>query len=200
MAAPVAGSFPAADARRSRLSWASVQLGPPDTDRQELKKTAILPPTLPLSGGPMSASPLFNRLVGKAGALVDDQLASPRNRRREAGGASGRQKFHVGHRRFTGRPAVLPGHAHADATAVAQADAAMFLIDARAGVTRWTRISPVGCAGATCRSCWSQQRRRESRRRRHHGSVRPWSGRSGALSAESMGELADLFQALLPHI
>src|ERR1700745_512220 len=93
--------------------------------------------TLAIVGRPnVGKSTLFNRLVGKRLALVDDQPGVTRDRREG--------EARLGNLEFTaidtggieeGAPARLTGGMRAQTeTTIASADAVMFLMDARAGV------------------------------------------------------------------
>ena len=110
-------------------------------------------PTVAIVGRPnVGKSTLFNRLVGKKLALVDDRPGVTRDRREGEASLLGLD-FRVidtaGYEEDD--PSTLPGRMRAQTeAAVAEADAALFLIDARAGLTpldeeigRWLR------AGAT---------------------------------------------------
>ena len=94
--------------------------------------------TIAIVGRPnVGKSTLFNRLVGARRALVDDQPGVTRDRR-EGEGRLGDLSFRVidtaGLERAA--PESLAGKMQAQtATAVAQADAILFLVDARAGAT-----------------------------------------------------------------
>jgi GTPase len=94
--------------------------------------------TLAIVGRPnVGKSTLFNRLVGARRALVDDQPGVTRDRR-EGEGRLGDLSFRVIDTAGleNAAPESLSGKMQAQtATAVAQADAILFLIDARAGAT-----------------------------------------------------------------
>jgi GTPase len=98
--------------------------------------------TIAIVGRPnVGKSTLFNRLVGARRALVDDQPGVTRDRR-EGEGRLGDLSFRVidtaGLERAA--PESLAGKMQAQtATAVAQADAILFLVDARAGATQADR-------------------------------------------------------------
>jgi GTP-binding protein len=105
--------------------------------------------TLAIVGRPnVGKSTLFNRLVGRKLALVDDQPGVTRDLREG--------EARLGALRFT----IIDTAGLEDATddslqgrmrklserAVEMADASLFLIDARAGVTANDRSSPTSCA------------------------------------------------------
>src|SRR5206468_6702909 len=93
-------------------------------------------------------STLFNRLVGKRQALVDDRPGVTRDRREGDANLLGLEFRVIDTAGFEDEdPHTLPGRMRAQtAAAVGDADAALFLIDGRAGVTpldeeigRWLR-------------------------------------------------------------
>ncbi len=94
--------------------------------------------TIAIVGRPnVGKSTLFNRLVGARRALVDDQPGVTRDRR-EGEGRLGDLSFRVIDTAGleSAAPESLSGKMQAQtATAVAQADAILFLVDARAGAT-----------------------------------------------------------------
>lgn len=161
-------------------------------------------PIVAIVGRPnVGKSTLFNRLVGKKLALVDDQPGVTRDRR-EADAELLGLKFRIidtaGYEDED--PQSLPGRMRMQTqAAVASADVALFLIDARAGLTpldeeiaRWLRGSdtPVVLAGNKAEG-----------RAADDGLMECYSlglGEPIALSAEHGQGLADLFQALLPPI
>jgi len=105
--------------------------------------------TIAIVGRPnVGKSTLFNRLVGKRLALVDDQPGVTRDRREGDGKLLGLEFRIVDTAGFEDHDAAtLPGRMRVQTEkAVREADAALFLIDARAGVTpldeeiaRWLR-------------------------------------------------------------
>lgn len=105
--------------------------------------------TIVIVGRPnVGKSTLFNRLVGKRIALVDDQPGVTRDRREGQANLLGLQFKIVDTAGFEDEDvASLPGRMRVQtAAAVADADAALFLFDARAGLTpldeeiaRWLR-------------------------------------------------------------
>ncbi len=105
--------------------------------------------TIAIVGRPnVGKSTLFNRLVGKRLALVDDQPGVTRDRREGDGKLLGLEFRIVDTAGFEDQDAAtLPGRMRVQTEkAVREADAALFMIDARAGVTpldeeiaRWLR-------------------------------------------------------------
>src|SRR3546814_2435368 len=94
--------------------------------------------TIAIVGRPnVGKSTLFNRLVGKRLALVDDQPGVTRDRREGDGELLGLTFRIVDTAGFEDQDAAtLPGRMRVQTEkAVREADAALFLIDARAGVT-----------------------------------------------------------------
>ena len=106
-------------------------------------------PTVAIVGRPnVGKSTLFNRLVGKKLALVDDRPGVTRDRREGEASLLGLEFRVIDTAGFEDQdPASLPGRMRAQTeAAVREADAALFLIDAREGVTpldeeiaRWLR-------------------------------------------------------------
>src|SRR5437868_12391468 len=95
-------------------------------------------PTIAIVGRPnVGKSTLFNRLVGKKLALVDDRPGVTRDRREGEATLLGSDFRVIDTAGFEeDDPASLPGRMRAQTVAAVQeADAALFLIDARAGVT-----------------------------------------------------------------
>jgi GTPase len=159
-------------------------------------------PTVVIVGRPnVGKSTLFNRLVGKKLALVDDQPGVTRDRREGAARLLGLDFRIIDTAGFeTDDPATLPGRMRVQTqAAIRDADAALFIVDARAGLTpldeeiaRWLREAetPViliankaeGKEGAA-------------------GVSEAWSlglGEPTGLSAEHGDGIVDLFDALLP--
>ncbi|MES2096325.1 MAG: ribosome biogenesis GTPase Der [Pseudomonadota bacterium] len=161
-------------------------------------------PTVAIIGRPnVGKSTLFNRLVGKKLALVDDQPGVTRDRREGEGHLIGLE-FRVidtaGYEDFDA--ATLPGRMRQQTeAAVAMADVALFMIDARAGlvpldeeIARWLRGSstPVILIANKAEGKAGEA-----------GILDAMSlgfGNPVPLSAEHGEGLADLFDALLPHI
>jgi GTP-binding protein len=112
---------------------------------------ATIPPVVVIVGRPnVGKSTLFNRLVGKRLALVDDRPGVTRDRREGDADLLGLQFRIVDTAGFEDEdPDTLPGRMRIQTeAAVANADLALFVIDARAGVTpldeeiaRWLRVS-----------------------------------------------------------
>jgi GTP-binding protein len=108
-------------------------------------------PIVAIVGRPnVGKSTLFNRLVGKRLALVDDQPGVTRDRREGEGNLLGLEFRVLDTAGFEDEdPGSLPGRMRAQSeAAVADADVALFLIDSRAGVTpldesiaQWLRSS-----------------------------------------------------------
>jgi GTP-binding protein len=160
-------------------------------------------PTLAIVGRPnVGKSTLFNRLVGKKLALVDDRPGVTRDRREGEATLLGLDFTVIDTAGYEDEDAAsLPGRMRAQTLAAVQgADAALFLIDARAGVTpldeeiaRWLRgqDTPV-ILGANK----AEGRAGES------GLLEAYSlglGEPIAMSAEHGEGVVDLFEQLLPH-
>lgn len=107
-------------------------------------------PTVAIVGRPnVGKSTLFNRLVGKRLALVDDRPGVTRDRREGEASLLGLEFRVIDTAGFEDDdPASLPGRMRAQTeAAVREADAALFMIDAREGLTpldeeiaRWLRV------------------------------------------------------------
>ncbi len=107
-------------------------------------------PTVAIVGRPnVGKSTLFNRLVGRKLALVDDRPGVTRDRREGEAHLLGLDFRVIDTAGYEDEdPATLPGRMRAQTSAaVRDADVALFLIDARAGVTpldeeigRWLRV------------------------------------------------------------
>jgi GTP-binding protein len=160
--------------------------------------------TVAIVGRPnVGKSTLFNRLVGRRLALVDDRPGVTRDRREgEAalGGVSFRVVDTAGFEDED--PQSLPGRMRAQTeAAVAIADVALLLIDARAGVTpldedlaRWLRTAKLPVVVAANKA---EGRAGEA------GVLEAFAlglGDPVALSAEHGDGMGDLFDVLLPHI
>jgi GTP-binding protein len=162
------------------------------------------PPTVAIVGRPnVGKSTLFNRLVGRKLALVDDRPGVTRDRREGEANLLGLEFRVIDTAGYEDEdPQTLPGRMRAQTTAaVRKADAALFLIDARAGVTpldeeigRWLRseTTPVILAANK-----AEGRAGES------GLLEAWSlglGEPVPISAEHGDGVVDLFEHLRPHV
>ncbi|HET8613699.1 MAG TPA: ribosome biogenesis GTPase Der [Sphingomonas sp.] len=161
-------------------------------------------PTVVIVGRPnVGKSTLFNRLVGKRIALVDDKPGVTRDRREGDADLLGVPFRVVDTAGFeSDDPQTLPGRMRAQTeAAVAQADAALFMFDARAGVTpldetvaQWLRGSDTPIILVANKA---------EGRAAEPGVMESFSlglGDPIPLSAEHGEGMGDLFQALLPHI
>ncbi|MDB5669188.1 MAG: ribosome biosis GTPase Der [Alphaproteobacteria bacterium] len=161
-------------------------------------------PTVAIVGRPnVGKSTLFNRLVGRKLALVDDRPGVTRDRREGEATLLGMDFRVIDTAGYEDEdPDTLPGRMRAQTSAaVRDADVALFLIDARAGVTpldeeiaRWLRseTTPVVLAANK-----AEGRAGES------GLLEAWSlglGEPIAMSAEHGEGVADLFEQLQPLI
>ena len=161
-------------------------------------------PTVAIVGRPnVGKSTLFNRLVGKKLALVDDQPGVTRDRREAEANLLGLEFRVIDTAGFEDLDEQsLPGRMRKQTeAAVRDADAALFLIDAREGVNpldeeiaRWLRVetTPVIVVANKVEG-----------RTGEAGALEAFSlglGEPIAISAEHGEGLADLFQALQPHI
>jgi GTP-binding protein len=148
-------------------------------------------------------STLFNRLVGKRLALVDDRPGVTRDRREGEASLLGLEFTVIDTAGYEDEdPETLPGRMRAQTlAAVQEADAALFLIDARAGLTpldeeiaRWLRgqNTPVILAANKAEGKAGQS-----------GILEAYSlglGEPLAISAEHGEGVGDLFEHLLPHL
>jgi len=164
-------------------------------------------PTLPIVaiiGRPnVGKSTLFNRLVGKKLALVDDLPGVTRDRREGEASLLGLDFRIVDTAGFEEEdPQSLPGRMRAQTeAAVATADVALFMIDARAGIVpldseiaRWLRS---GNTPVVLVANKAEGRAAES------GILESYElgfGDPVQFSAEHGEGMADLFEALLPHV
>jgi GTP-binding protein len=161
-------------------------------------------PTVAIVGRPnVGKSTLFNRLVGRKLALVDDRPGVTRDRREGEATLLGLDFRVIDTAGYEDEdPATLPGRMRAQTVAaVREADTALFLIDARAGVTpvdeeiaRWLRSETTPIVLAANKA---EGRAGES------GMLEAWSlglGEPIALSAEHGEGVVDLFEHLRPHI
>ena len=161
-------------------------------------------PTVAIVGRPnVGKSTLFNRLVGKRLALVDDRPGVTRDRREGEAKLVGLSFRVIDTAGFEDEdPHTLPGRMRAQTeAAVREADAALFLIDAREGLTpldeeigRWLRVesTPVIVVANKAEGSAGQSGILES--------FRLGLGEPVALSAEHGEGVADLFDALRPHV
>ncbi|MGI4730768.1 MAG: GTPase, partial [Janthinobacterium lividum] len=159
-------------------------------------------PTVAIIGRPnVGKSTLFNRLVGKRIALVDDRPGVTRDRREGDADLLGLQFRIIDTAGYEEDDAqTLPGRMRAQTeAAVAQADVALFMIDARAGVTpldaevaRWLRGSDTPIILLANKA---EGRAAESA---IFEAFRLGLGDPIALSAEHGDGMADLFEVLLP--
>jgi GTP-binding protein len=161
-------------------------------------------PTVAIVGRPnVGKSTLFNRLVGKKLALVDDRPGVTRDRREGDAHLLGLDFRIVDTAGYEDHDAQsLPGRMRLQTeAAVASADVALFLVDARAGVVpldeeiaRWLRGSttPIVLVANKAEGRAGEQGILES--------LALGFGDPVQLSAEHGEGVADLFEALLPHL
>jgi ribosome-associated GTPase EngA len=161
-------------------------------------------PTVAIVGRPnVGKSTLFNRLVGKKLALVDDQPGVTRDRREGQANLLGVEFTIIDTAGYEDEdPQTLPGRMRMQTqAAVENADLALFVIDARAGVTpldeeiaRWLRA---GDAPVVLMANKAEGKAGDD------GVMEAFSlglGDPVPFSAEHGQGMADLFQALLPYI
>ncbi|WP_419828124.1 ribosome biogenesis GTPase Der [Sphingomonas sp.] len=161
-------------------------------------------PIVAIIGRPnVGKSTLFNRLVGKRLALVDDRPGVTRDRREGEGVLLGLPFRLFDTAGFEDEDAqTLPGRMRAQTeAAVAQADVALFMIDGRAGVTsldetvaQWLRGSDTPIVLIV-----NKAEGRAADAGVYEGFALGF-GEPVPLSAEHGEGMADLFDALLPHI
>ena len=161
-------------------------------------------PTVAIVGRPnVGKSTLFNRLVGKRLALVDDRPGVTRDRREGEARLLGLDFRIIDTAGFEDEdPASLPGRMRQQTeAAVREADVALFLIDARAGLTsldeeigRWLRAesTPVVVVANKAEGRSGEAGRLEA--------YKLGLGDPIAISAEHGEGMADLFDLLLPHV
>jgi len=161
-------------------------------------------PTVAIVGRPnVGKSTLFNRLVGKRLALVDDRPGVTRDRREGDAKLLGLEFRVIDTAGFEDEdPKSLPGRMRKQTeAAVREADAALFLIDAREGVTpldeeigRWLRVetTPVIVVGNKAEGRAGESGILDA--------YRLGLGEPIAISAEHGEGVADLFEALRPHV
>ena len=161
-------------------------------------------PTVAIVGRPnVGKSTLFNRLVGKKLALVDDLPGVTRDRREGDAHLVGLDFRVIDTAGYEDHDAqTLPGRMRLQTeAAIAQADVALFLVDARAGVVpldeeiaRWLRSSdtPVVLVANKAEGRAGEQGILEA--------LALGFGDPIPLSAEHGEGVVDLFEALLPHL
>jgi GTP-binding protein len=161
-------------------------------------------PTVAIVGRPnVGKSTLFNRLVGKRLALVDDRPGVTRDRREGEASLLGLDFRVIDTAGFEDEdPHSLPGRMRIQTeAAVRDADAALFLIDAREGITpldeeigRWLRAetTPVVVVGNKAEGRAGEAGILDA--------YRLGLGDPIAMSAEHGEGVADLFEALRPHV
>ncbi|MFC7536580.1 ribosome biogenesis GTPase Der [Sphingomonas sp. GCM10030256] len=161
-------------------------------------------PTVAIVGRPnVGKSTLFNRLVGRRAALVDDRPGVTRDRREGEGKLLGLEFRVMDTAGFEDEdPASLPGRMRAQTeAAVREADVALFLIDAREGVTpldeeiaRWLRSedTPIIVAANKAEGRAGEAGRLEA--------FAFGFGEPIALSAEHGEGVVDLFESLRPFV
>ncbi len=162
------------------------------------------PPIVAIVGRPnVGKSTLFNRLVGKKLALVDDRPGVTRDRREGAARLLGLEFRVIDTAGYEDEdPQTLPGRMRAQTiAAVRDADAVLFLIDARAGLTpldeeigRWLRSETTPVIVAANKA---EGRAGES------GLLEAFAlglGEPIAISAEHGEGLVELFEELRPHV
>ncbi|HYI49589.1 MAG TPA: ribosome biogenesis GTPase Der [Allosphingosinicella sp.] len=161
-------------------------------------------PTVAIVGRPnVGKSTLFNRLVGRKLALVDDRPGVTRDRREGEAHLLGMDFRVIDTAGYEDEdPDSLPGRMRAQTSAaVRDADVALFMIDARVGVTpqdeeiaRWLRseATPVILAANKAEGKSGEA-----------GILEAWAlglGEAIAMSAEHGEGVVDLFEHLRPHI
>ena len=161
-------------------------------------------PTVAIVGRPnVGKSTLFNRLVGKRLALVDDRPGVTRDRREGEASLIGLEFRVIDTAGFEDEdPQTLPGRMRQQTeAAVRDADVALFLIDAREGLTpldeeigRWLRAesTPVVVVGNKAESRAGESGLLDA--------FRLGLGDPIGISAEHGEGVADLFEVLLPLI
>jgi len=161
-------------------------------------------PTVAIIGRPnVGKSTLFNRLVGKRLALVDDRPGVTRDRREGDAKLLGLDFRVIDTAGFEDEdPQTLPGRMRQQTeAAVREADAALFLIDAREGLTpldeeigRWLRVetTPVIVIGNKAEGRAGESGILDA--------YRLGLGDPIPMSAEHGEGVADLFEALRPHV
>ena len=163
----------------------------------------MLPQVIIIGRPNVGKSTLFNRLVGKKLALVDDQPGVTRDRRFGDAELLGLKFQIVDTAGWEDDDAeTLPGRMRKQTEAsLATADIALFVVDARAGLTpldeeigNWLRSSPVPVILVANKA---------EGRAGEGGLLEAYSlglGDPVAISAEHGEGMGDLFEALLPHL
>jgi GTP-binding protein len=163
----------------------------------------MLPQVIIIGRPNVGKSTLFNRLIGKKLALVDDQPGVTRDRRFGQAHLLGLDFTIVDTAGWEDDdPASLPGRMRVQTEAALEGAAvALFVVDARAGITpldeeisRWLRGSPVPVVLIANKA---EGRAAES------GLLEAYAlglGEPVAISAEHGEGMADLFEALAPHV
>ena len=159
-------------------------------------------PIVAIVGRPnVGKSTLFNRLVGKRVALGDGRPGVARDRREGEASLLGLEFRIIDTAGFEDEDAItLPGRMRMQTeAAVRSADIALFLIDAREGLTAWTRRSAVATRRIDPVIVAANKPKGEAAR---PGGSKPITRprRSAGLSAEHGEGLVDLFEALRPHV
>ncbi len=161
-------------------------------------------PTVAIIGRPnVGKSTLFNRLVGKRLALVDDRPGVTRDRREGDAKLVGLEFRVIDTAGFEDEdPHTLPGRMRAQTeAAVREADAALFLVDAREGLTpldeeigRWLRVetTPVILVANKAEGGAGESGTLDA--------YRLGLGDPIPISAEHGEGVVDLFEALRPHV
>lgn len=163
----------------------------------------MLPQVIIIGRPNVGKSTLFNRLVGKKLALVDDQPGVTRDRRFGDANLLGLEFTIVDTAGWEDDdPASLPGRMRKQTEAsVAGADLALFVIDARAGITpldeeigRWLRAQPVPVVLLANKA---------EGRTGDHGLYESYAlglGEPVAVSAEHGEGMGELFEAIMPLV
>jgi len=161
-------------------------------------------PTVAIVGRPnVGKSTLFNRLVGKKLALVDDRPGVTRDRREGEGRLLGLEFRIIDTAGYEDEdPHTLPGRMRKQTeAAVRDADVALFIVDAREGVTpldseiaRWLRV------GKTPVIVVANKAEARSSEAGVLDAYRLGLGDPVAISAEHGEGLGDIFEALLPFV
>jgi GTP-binding protein len=161
-------------------------------------------PTVAIVGRPnVGKSTLFNRLVGKRLALVDDRPGVTRDRREGGANVLGLEFRLIDTAGFEDEdPHTLPGRMRQQTeAAVREADVALFMVDAREGVSpldeeigRWLRVetTPVIVVANKAEGTSGQTGTLDA--------YRLGLGDPIPMSAEHGEGIVDLFEALRPHV